>query len=115
MDKPVPRSSKQVLADQALGNQALANQALGNQALGNKALANQALANQVLANQVLASLTAADLDSILPHLRSIELPQEMVLFEAGDAINRVIFPHGSIVSLSAELATGETIEPAMIG
>lgn len=110
MDKPVPRSSKQVLADQASGNQALSNQDLAKQDL-----ANQDSANQVLANQVLASLTAADLDSILPHLRPIRLPQEMVLFEAGDAINRVIFPHGGIVSLVVELASGETIEAAMIG
>jgi CRP-like cAMP-binding protein len=66
-------------------------------------------------NRVLASLAAADLDLLLPHLRSVELPQEMVLFEAGDAINRVFFPHSGIVSLVVELASGETIEAAMIG
>ncbi len=66
-------------------------------------------------NQVLASLAPADLDWLLPQLRSIELPQEMVLFEAGDEINRVIFPHAGIVSLVVELSSGETIEAAMIG
>jgi CRP-like cAMP-binding protein len=66
-------------------------------------------------NSVLASLAAPDLDALLPHLRLIDLPQEMVLFQAGDAINRVIFPHSGIVSLVVELASGEMIEAAMIG
>ena len=66
-------------------------------------------------NHVLASLAAADLDMLRPHLRSVELPQEMVLFEAGAAIKRVIFPHAGIVSLVVELASGEMIEAAMIG
>lgn len=66
-------------------------------------------------NHVLASLAAADLDMLRPHLRSVELPQEMVLFEAGAAIKRVTFPHAGIVSLVVELASGEMIEAAMIG
>ena len=43
-------------------------------------------------NRVLASLAAADTDALLPHLRFLDLPQEMVLFEAGDTISRVFFP-----------------------
>jgi CRP-like cAMP-binding protein len=66
-------------------------------------------------NQVLASLEAADISALLPHLRSIELPQEMVLFEAGEAITRVLFPHAGVVSLVVELASGEMIEAAMVG
>src|SRR3984957_1170200 len=68
-----------------------------------------------LSNRVLASLAAADLDFLLPHLRSIELPQEMVLFKAGDTISRIFFPHAGVVSLVVELASGEMIEAAMIG
>jgi len=66
-------------------------------------------------NHVLAALAADDLDLLLPHLRSVELPQEMVLFEAGAPIKRVVFPHAGIVSLVVELASGEMIEAAMIG
>jgi CRP-like cAMP-binding protein len=66
-------------------------------------------------NLVLAELAGADLGVLLPHLRSVELPQEMVLFEAGDVISRVLFPHAGIVSLVVELASGEMIEAAMIG
>jgi CRP-like cAMP-binding protein len=66
-------------------------------------------------NLVLAALPAHDISLLLPHLRTVELPQEMVLFEAGDAISRVLFPHGGVVSLVVELASGEMIEAAMIG
>jgi CRP-like cAMP-binding protein len=66
-------------------------------------------------NLVLAALPADDLNLLLPHLRVVELPQEMVLFEAGGAITRVLFPHAGIVSLVVELASGEMIEAAMIG
>jgi CRP-like cAMP-binding protein len=66
-------------------------------------------------NRVLASLAAADLGLLLPHLRTVELPQETVLFEAGGVISRVFFPHAGIVSLVVELASGEMIEAAMIG
>jgi CRP-like cAMP-binding protein len=39
----------------------------------------------------------------------------MILFEAGDTIDRIFFPHAGVVSLVVELASGETIEAAMIG
>jgi CRP-like cAMP-binding protein len=67
------------------------------------------------ANQVLASLSAPDLNFLLPHLQFVDLPQEMVLFEAGGIVDRVYFPHGGIVSLVVELTTGDMIEAAMVG
>ena len=74
-----------------------------------------AQSNPHTSNRVLAALAAADLDQLLPHLRSVELPQEMILFEAADTITRVFFPHSGVVSLVVELASGEMIEAAMIG
>jgi CRP-like cAMP-binding protein len=68
-----------------------------------------------VSNNVLASLAAADLASLQPHLRFVELPQETVLFEAGSSIEQVFFPHRGIVSLVVNLASGEMIEAAMIG
>jgi hypothetical protein len=50
-----------------------------------------------------------------PHLKPVELKHEAVLFEAGDKIDRVYFPHSGIISLVVELAGGETVEAAMIG
>jgi CRP-like cAMP-binding protein len=66
-------------------------------------------------NRVLASLAPNDLASLLPHLRTIDLPQEMVLYEAGSTIDQIYFPNAGVVSLVVRLATGETIEAAMIG
>lgn len=66
-------------------------------------------------NQLLASLAPADIAAILPYLESIELPQETVLYEDGDRISRVYFPHSGVISLLVDLASGDMIETAMIG
>jgi CRP-like cAMP-binding protein len=66
-------------------------------------------------NRFLAALTHSDAEAIMPHLDTLELPQETVLFEDGDPIGRVYFPHTGIVSLLVDLASGEMIETAMIG
>jgi len=64
---------------------------------------------------MLASLAAADRADLQPYLRFVDLPQETILFEAGDTIRQVFFPHGGIISLVVNLASGEMIEAAMIG
>jgi CRP-like cAMP-binding protein len=66
-------------------------------------------------NRALASLAPDDIAFLLPHLRSTDLPQETVLYEAGGTIDRIYFPHAGVVSLVVRLATGEVIEAAMIG
>jgi CRP-like cAMP-binding protein len=66
-------------------------------------------------NFLLASLPASDFGSLSPHLSTIELPQGMVLYEVGDMIAQVYFPHSGVVSLVVPLESGETIESAMIG
>ena len=66
-------------------------------------------------NVFLASLAPADIASLRPHLKTVELPQGEVLFDVGATIHQVYFPHSGIVSLVVELASGETIESAMIG
>jgi CRP-like cAMP-binding protein len=67
------------------------------------------------ANQLLASLGADKIAGLLPRIKVLELPQETVLFETGDTIKTVYFPVGGLVSIVVDLATGETIETAMIG
>jgi CRP-like cAMP-binding protein len=66
-------------------------------------------------NLLLNSLSVADAAVLRPHLRIIDLPQGDILFDVGDPIHQVYFPHSGIVSLVVSLATGETIESAMIG
>jgi CRP-like cAMP-binding protein len=46
-------------------------------------------------NRLLASLLPADFELLRPHLKATELKQEAVLFEAGDKIDRVYFPHSA--------------------
>jgi CRP-like cAMP-binding protein len=50
-----------------------------------------------------------------PHLEPVELVHEAVLFEPGDIVDRVYFPHTGIISLVIALSSGELIEAAMIG
>ena len=66
-------------------------------------------------NLFLASLSNADYESVRPHLKPAELPQGEVLFEIGAPIHQVYFPHDGVVSLVVDLASGDTIESAMIG
>jgi len=66
-------------------------------------------------NRLLASLRPTDFELLRPQLRPVELVHESVLFEAGDPIDRVYFPHSGIISLVVDLAGGQTIEAAMVG
>ena len=66
-------------------------------------------------NRLLASLHPADFELLRSHLRSVKLIQETVLFEAGDPIDCVYFPHSGIISLVVDLKAGQAIEAAMIG
>jgi CRP-like cAMP-binding protein len=66
-------------------------------------------------NLLLASLPPENMAALVPHLGVVQLPQEKVLFEAGDTIKAVYFPHTGIVSIVVDLGSGEMIETAMIG
>jgi CRP-like cAMP-binding protein len=66
-------------------------------------------------NRLLASLSEADTAALQPHLRSVHLEHEKVLFEAGAEVTDIYFPTESIVSLVVGLSSGEIIEAAMVG
>jgi CRP-like cAMP-binding protein len=66
-------------------------------------------------NRLLASLLPADFELLRPHLKPVDLVHEAVLFEIGDTVDRVYFPHTGIISLVVPLSGGEAIEAAMIG
>ena len=66
-------------------------------------------------NLLLASLSESDASALRPHLKSVHLDHERILFEAGDKISDIYFPTGAIVSLVAGLSSGEIIEAAMVG
>src|SRR3954467_5823862 len=66
-------------------------------------------------NLLLASLAPADLARLQPYLRPMQVKQHQVLFEPGDQVHTTYFPVTAIISLVVSLATGETIEAAMVG
>ena len=66
-------------------------------------------------NLLLASLGPENMAALVPHLHVVELPHKTVLFEAGDTIKTIYFPHNGIVSIVVDLGSGERIETAMIG
>jgi CRP-like cAMP-binding protein len=66
-------------------------------------------------NLLLASLPPENMAALLPHMQVVQLPQETVLFEAGDTIKAIYFPHTGLVSIVVDLGSGEMIETAMLG
>ena len=66
-------------------------------------------------NRLLASLPVADFESFRSHLKPFEMLHGDLLFEAGDQVNWVYFPHSGVVSLVVGLDDGRMIEAAMVG
>jgi CRP-like cAMP-binding protein len=68
-----------------------------------------------LDNKLLALLPRDHFDRLLPHLTSVQLPQGLVMFESGDEVDQVYFPHYGMLSLLAVLRDGKAIETATVG
>lgn len=66
-------------------------------------------------NLLLASLSAGDAAALQPHLKSVHLEHEKILFEAGGEVAAIYFPIGAIISLVVGLSSGEMVEAAMVG
>jgi CRP-like cAMP-binding protein len=66
-------------------------------------------------NLLLASLSSETMAALVPHLRVIELPHETVLFEAGDTIKALYFPHNGIVSIVVDLTRKAPQGDALFG
>jgi CRP-like cAMP-binding protein len=66
-------------------------------------------------NEFLATLSQHDYSLIQPHLKSIELSHQAVLYRAGQPMDRVYFPKTAVLSLVVRLASGEMVEIAMVG
>jgi CRP-like cAMP-binding protein len=68
-------------------------------------------------NQLLAELLAAPgaRGVLLPHLRTVSLDRNEVLYEQGDRIESVYFPITCVVSNLAIMEDGTTLETSMVG
>jgi CRP-like cAMP-binding protein len=68
-----------------------------------------------LNNKLLASLPRDHFDRLLPHLNSVQLTQRLVLFDVGDEVDQIYFPHYGMLSLLSVLRDGKAIETATVG
>ncbi|MES2033097.1 MAG: Crp/Fnr family transcriptional regulator [Pseudomonadota bacterium] len=66
-------------------------------------------------NLFLNTLDEDDLAYLRPHLRPVLLPAGDVLFEPGDVVPIVYFPHDAVISLFTVLADGRSAPSATIG
>ena len=66
-------------------------------------------------NQILAALPPAERERLYPHLKRVEMPFGMVLYESGVVLRHIYFPVDSIVSLLYVLNNGASAEIAVVG
>ena len=70
---------------------------------------------QSSSNFLLASLAAEDLERIGSSLTAVSLEKGALLYDPGDEVDAVYFPHNCVISLMTLMQTGEAIESATIG
>jgi CRP-like cAMP-binding protein len=68
-----------------------------------------------LDNKLLSALPRAQYDLLAPHLATVSLPLFAVLFEPGDDVDHVYFPHSGMLSLLVVMRDGKSIETATVG
>jgi CRP-like cAMP-binding protein len=66
-------------------------------------------------NKLLASLPHEDLQLLIPHLSSVQLPSGTVLAEPGVEVVHAYFPVSGAVSLLVVMRDGKTIETGTVG
>ena len=68
-----------------------------------------------LQNRLLVSLPADDYALLAPHMAAVELERGRLLYDPGDRIDTVYFPHDGVISLMTLMENGAAIESATIG
>jgi CRP-like cAMP-binding protein len=71
--------------------------------------------NQPVLNRLLAALPKKDYQRLLPELESVSLIFGEIIFEPGDRLRHVYFPHNSIVSLLSAVEDREVLEVGIVG
>ncbi len=61
-------------------------------------------------NSLLDALPAEDLAMIAPQLVQVDLERGRLLYDPGDAIDQVYFPHDGVISLMTLMESGAAIE-----
>ncbi|QDL11675.1 Crp/Fnr family transcriptional regulator [Brasilonema octagenarum UFV-E1] len=70
--------------------------------------------NPPIENQILAALSAAEYQRLVPHLERVEFKNKQILYEVGEPITHVYFPHQAIISLVSNLEDGSTVEVGIV-
>jgi CRP-like cAMP-binding protein len=68
-----------------------------------------------LQNSLIEALPADDYALIAPHLTHVDLERGRLLYDPGDQIDQVYFPHDGVISLMTLMESGAAIESATIG
>ncbi|MGZ8363761.1 MAG: Crp/Fnr family transcriptional regulator [Caulobacteraceae bacterium] len=66
-------------------------------------------------NKILAALGRDEAEFLKPKLQALEFDKGALLYEPGDPIDYVYFPHNSIISLLTLMRSGEAVESSTIG
>lgn len=66
-------------------------------------------------NRLLAALPPEDYGLLAPHLTHVDLERGRLLYEPGDRIDVVYFPHDGVISMLTLMENGAAIESATIG
>jgi CRP-like cAMP-binding protein len=66
-------------------------------------------------NRFLMALPPNDFSLLAPQLRTVELERGATLYDTGDEIEHVYFPHSGMVSLVAVMQSGATVETLTVG
>jgi CRP-like cAMP-binding protein len=66
-------------------------------------------------NRLLASLPASDFARIAPDLQTIPSKLKQMFHRQGEPVQHVFFPNGGVISVTAVLKTGASVEVATVG
>ena len=66
-------------------------------------------------NSLLEALPAEDLAMFATHLSQVDLERGRLLYDPGDPIDAIYFPHDGVISLMTLMESGAAIENAIIG
>lgn len=67
------------------------------------------------ANRLLAALPESEFERLLPDLKLVDLASGQVIYQPGEPITQVYFPHWAIISLILDMENGSTVEVGMVG
>ena len=72
-------------------------------------------AGKQVSNKILLSISNSDYSSLRPHLEYLNLPNHLVLHEAGEKLEFAYFPNRGLISLVVVMNDGKTAEAGIVG